>query len=277
MKFFSPAKINLFFRVLKKRIDGYHEIVSLMKAISIGDILQIQKGNSHQIRFSEPALDKLTNTTVHQALSLFEQACPGIGGVNIEIEKQIPSQAGLGGGSSNAATALFALNALFDFPLSEKQIQEIGSRIGADVSFFFSHGSAIVQGIGEQVFDFNDDFEERMTIVKPSFGMATPQVYQHLDLNRCYSHSWQDLIKKNLWINDLESSAFALEPQLANLKKSLYQFGFNHVLLSGSGSSMICFGEGDRDLTSLRNCECFFPVHAIQRKERQWYSVPLLT
>ena len=147
MSFFSPAKANLFFRVVGKREDGYHEIASLFQTITLGDILRIEPAKVDSFICNDPQI--ASDNIVVRARDLFRQKSGIYQPVKIELEKAIPIQAGLGGGSSNAATALWAMNQITDKTVDVKQLQAWGAELGSDVPLFFSKGTAYCTGRGE--------------------------------------------------------------------------------------------------------------------------------
>src|SRR5256886_9923533 len=152
MQILAPAKINLSLRVLGKRPDGFHEIETLIAPISLHDKIDIEKQN-RWIDFScdDPTLSSGEDNLVVRAAKLFFEKTKIKSGVSIKLEKKIPHGAGLGGGSSDAAATLRALNELFETKLSREELAEPGSTIGSDVSFFLFESAAVCKGRGEIV------------------------------------------------------------------------------------------------------------------------------
>lgn len=269
---FSPAKVNFFFKVIRKRSDGYHEIASLYQAVSLGDHLYLRV-NASKDSFRCEGLDLPFDNSnlVFKALLIFRKMTNLLFFVDIVLEKRIPIMAGLGGGSSNGASTLWALNELFGRPLSHDQLQEAGSSLGSDLAFFFSSGSALCYSRGERCEDI-DFIKTHFFIAKPSFGMSTPDVYKHLQLEKLEDNHAQTALNSYAsgsfdFFNDLESSAFALNPSLADLKRQLLNSGFEKVVMTGSGSAFICFGRPRFFLDNIS----YFPVENIQRKSDSWY------
>jgi 4-diphosphocytidyl-2-C-methyl-D-erythritol kinase len=265
--FLSPAKLNLFFRVLHKRADGYHEIASLFQAIDLFDRLFFSFSDRDEISCTDPSIPCDSSNLVHKALSQFRlyRSTPP---VKIHIEKKIPSQAGLGGGSSNAATTLWALNQLLDFPLTINELIQIGSSIGSDVPFFFSSGTSYCTGRGEILTPFSLPAPLTGFIAKPTFGLSTPLVYQHLTLSQLSSvdplkalHSYPQ------FFNDLEVPSFQLEPRLIALRDDLRK-SFEQVVMTGSGTTFFCLKGTPVPLPGVT----FFPFQSVQRLDsREWY------
>jgi 4-diphosphocytidyl-2-C-methyl-D-erythritol kinase len=137
MRFFSPAKLNLFFRVLYKREDQYHEIASLFQAVSLGDFLSIEMSEEDVLSCNDLSLLCDRSNLIMKALDLFRKKTGIKIAVKVHLEKNIPLQSGLGGGSSNAATTLWGLNELCGRPASLRQLQNWSSEIGSDIPFFF--------------------------------------------------------------------------------------------------------------------------------------------
>jgi 4-diphosphocytidyl-2-C-methyl-D-erythritol kinase len=244
MKLFSPAKINLFLRVLKKRADGYHELASLFQTVSLGDTLTCALSKEDHFTCSDPTL-VIPSNLVLRAVELFRRKTGFRFSVAIHLDKEIPLQAGLGGGSSNAATTLWALNALQGFPYSEQELQSWSIELGSDVPFFFSHGTAYCTGRGEKVKTLPPLSLPPLTLIKPTGGLSTPAVYQNLRLEECSSEDPEDLLADFYggdprYINDLEAPAFRLCPALAKIKARYHPIAF----MAGSGSALIHVGQG---------------------------------
>lgn len=250
---FSPAKINLFLRIVGRRPDGYHELASLFQTISLGDTLDFTLADEDRLTCTDPTLPTDGRNLVLKAAELFRQKTGLTFGVNIHLEKKIPSQAGLGGGSSNAATTLWALNELHGRPAAVADLQTWSSEIGSDIPFFFSQGTAYCTGGGECVENFPPLPSQKVTIVKPNIGLATPTVYARFRSLGFPNHpttpkeDLQSFLSETpRYVNDLEAAAFAEEPALEKLKQELLASGFTTVLMAGSGSSFFCLGNADK-------------------------------
>lgn len=258
----SPAKINLFLKVLNKREDGYHEIASLFQTIDLFDQVKLQIAEKDTFTCSEPSLAHGQNLVV-KAIELFRQKSQQEFGVNCHLVKNIPVEAGLGGGSSNAATVLKGLNQLLNYPLENDELMDIAKELGSDVPFFLYGGAAYCEGRGEIVKKIRSLEPKRLWIIKPPEGIPTPEVYKCLDLNALSNKNpkltLQDhLLGKGEYYNDLEAAALSISPALRELKADLESQGFKKVMLSGSGSSLIAFDELTPDL----------PPHIFVRKCR---------
>ncbi len=238
LKLISPAKINLYLQIVGKRPDGYHELSSLFQTIDLSDVLTFEKNDKDKFTCNDAALPNDKKNLVLKALDLFRSKTKFNFCLKVHLEKHIPIEAGLGGGSSNAATTLWACNQLTGNLVSVEKLQEWGSEIGSDIPFFFSTGTALCNGRGEIVQNKDPAPSQTLYIVKPQGGLSTPAVYGRLRIK-------ESRAEKNGYFNDLEQPAFELRPDLRDLKQKLQSGGFDTVLMSGSGSSFFCLGEGE--------------------------------
>lgn len=253
----APAKINLSLRVLRRREDGFHEIESLMTPLpSLADQITLSDaidGNFH-FSCSEPSLESGEGNLVVKASRAFEKAISMEVKCAVHLEKHIPHGAGLGGGSSDAATTLLALNNWYDSPVDEETLIKVAGEIGSDVPFFLLNGPGTVRGRGEIIEAAPAHAPLPVLLLKPTFGVATPDAYRR----------WQD----SMWlfgldrsaprdldgimlINDLERPVFAKHRFLAELVDWLENQPECRVAqLCGSGSTVFAvladFGIGDK-------------------------------
>ncbi len=260
MKYLSPAKLNLFFRVLAKRADGYHEIASVYQAIDLCDEFFISDSDQDALTSSDPELSCDEKNLVWKARCLFRAEFGGRS-CHIHLEKKIPMQAGLGGGSSNAATTLWALNEQNGRPATALQLLEMAAQIGSDVPFFFSSGTAYCTGRGEKLEPYSLSAPLSGWIVKPPFGLSTPAVYNETRVfelqQRDPRHALHNL--GNLF-NDLEPAAFRLEPRLFLIKRD----GFT---MTGSGTAFFTFQSEKPHVGEA----VIFPFRSLQRPLHSWY------
>jgi len=254
---FSPAKVNLYLRVLAKRSDGYHDIQTLMQKISLSDEM-IFSPIEHGIVIDCPdsILPENEDNIVYKAAYALLSHIDRPTGIHITIRKKIPIAAGLGGGSSNAATTLITLNEMMRFPFTIDDLMKIGSRIGADVPFFIFGNTAWATGIGDQLSIAENIPPLWFVLINPSFEISTAMVYEKLNFRLTkemleyrsfppYSYSLED-IAKGLY-NDLEKVAFNLYPELRHLKELLIEEGAHGALMSGSGPTVFgIFTEEDK-------------------------------
>lgn len=272
LKLFSPAKVNLFLRVVSKRPDGYHDLSSLFQAIDLGDILSFQTHYEDILSCTDPSLPNDEHNLVLKAAQLFRRKTGSQLFIKVHLEKHIPVQAGLGGGSGNAATTLWAMNQLSGQIATPAQLLEWSSEIGSDIPFFLSQGTAYCTGRGEEVQNLAPLTTRTLWIVKPIGGLSTPAVFKKLSLSGKQNHSddLQQFFSGLMgFINDLEKPAFEINPDLFDLKQRLLSSGFDTVLLCGSGSSFFCLGEGQLPVDS--NLQ-IYSAKFINRSFDGWYE-----
>ncbi len=241
----SPAKVNLRLEILKKREDGYHEIRTIFQKISLYDMLHFTLSRRKGIRITtdHPNLPTGKRNLIYQSVkSILERSDYG-GGVDIEIEKRIPLGAGLGGGSSNAATTLMALNQLLNIKLTRKELMKIGAEIGADVPFFLFEGSAIGTGIGERLrkIELPAFF---YILIYPNFEVSTRWAYQNVILTKKKYHiNLQWLLRPprrmaSILLNDLEGVVSGKYHEIAMMKDMLVSAGATGAMMTGSGPTV---------------------------------------
>ena len=248
MKILSPAKINLFLQVRGKRPDGYHELFSLMCCITLFDeiSLQVGSGESIEIHCSHPNVPADDTNLAHQAASLFQSQMDSAQGVKIHLTKNIPVAAGLGGGSSNAASILLALNNYYGHPFSRKHLMEMGLKLGADVPFFIFQKPAIATGIGEKLDAFEGDLPYQVLLLYPGFNISTAETYQSLNLGltKAEKKPTSNHLKLNRFnpahhlTNDLERVTAPKYPEIGLAKEKLLNLGAVGALMSGSGPTV---------------------------------------
>ena len=246
MHWIAPAKINLFLHVLRKRADGYHDIFSLMQKISLYDEL-IFSPCPQNIILECPGTNLPTNENnliVRAAKAVFDY-CDYRSGIKITLHKRIPMTAGLGGGSSDAATTLMALNKVCSLNLKKTELLKIGAKLGADVPFFLFGNEALTSGIGDRLKHLNPLPPLNLLLIKPPFELSTKMVYQNLNLRLTRGKNnysiprildLSDIV--HLLHNDLESVSLKMHPELVDLKKMLLSHGALGALMSGSGPTV---------------------------------------
>ena len=246
MLWLAPAKINIFLRVLRKRTDGYHDIFSLMQKITLCDEL-IFSSRPKGIVLHCPGTNLPTNNenlVIRAAKAIFDY-CKYSGGMEITLHKKIPMTAGLGGGSSDAATTLMALNKICSFKLKKNELIKIGAKIGADVPFFIFGKSALASGIGDKLKHLRNLPQINLLLIKPPFELSTKMVYENLNLRLTMGKNnysiprildLSDIVQ--VLHNDLESVSLEIHQELADLKKMLLRHGALGALMSGSGPTV---------------------------------------
>ncbi|BET66458.1 4-(cytidine 5'-diphospho)-2-C-methyl-D-erythritol kinase [Opitutales bacterium ASA1] len=268
----SPAKINLFLAVTGRRPDGFHDLVSLVAPVQVGDTIRVtvcDRTGGTDLRCSDPSLPSGADNLAYRAVDAFRAATGFDRAVEVELEKQLPSGAGLGGGSSNASTVLRGLNTLAGDVLDEGALRDVAAGIGSDCPLFLAGGPCIVRGRGERLEVLSEAVAARLRgvrvlLFKPDFGIGTPWAYSRLaaDPGRCYLAAQEAEARLAAWIaggvrlsellfNSFESVIFAKFVALPVLVEILQkQAGVEGVLLSGSGSA--CFAILDERVDAER-------------------------
>jgi 4-diphosphocytidyl-2-C-methyl-D-erythritol kinase len=259
MRLFSPAKVNLLLAVTGKRDDGFHKLVSLVAPITIGDWVTValtDRENEIVFECTDPDVPSGDSNLVVQAARSFLAAQDSVQGMEIRLEKHIPMEAGLGGGSSNAATTLLILNQLFEKSLSFAELADIAASLGSDCPLFLHESPVLMRGRGEEIEvlppSLIDNLEgQLLAVFKPNIGISTAWAYDRLAANREF-YANQDQVEatilkwqmgsaplEDILFNSFEAPVFekfVAFPVLFDLIRS--KLGLP-CLMSGSGSS--CF------------------------------------
>lgn len=246
--FLSPAKINLILRITSKRSDGYHNILSLMQPVSLYDEVEIEVDTigGIDVEADVPGVPNGPENLAYKAARLFLDESGIESGVKISISKRIPHGAGLGGGSSNAATVLSALNELLGAGFSIEKLMALGAELGSDVPFFMLKSAAIATGRGTELTAVKLP-SHQYVLVNPGFGVSTVWAYSNFILTNgvedntlIYSEdTFNDLpwLTRSLY-NDLESVTASAHPQIDVIKEALVRAGAEGSLMSGSGPTL---------------------------------------
>ena len=283
LKLPSFAKINWILRILGKRADGYHEIATVLQSVSLCDELTFAVRADKEISLScnDPSIPVgESNLIVKAARSLSNQQ-----GADITLLKKIPAKGGLGGGSSNAAITLVALNHLWRIGLGERDLRRIGSELGADVPFFVSGGTAVATGIGTEVEEAGDYPKQDLIIITPNASVPTTTAYAALNAPSLTTPDSVSILSSSFtepffgdssqWPlhNDFEGVIFEKEPEIRRAKMALLDAGARAALLAGSGSSVFgIFSDEAARNQALRNVRCeagwrVFACHTLSRRE----------
>lgn len=243
MQLSALAKVNLSFRIVARRADGFHDVETVMTPVSFADELRFERSSNDGIEFTcdDPSLSSGPDNLVVRAARAFLDKIGSSAGVRIELQKWIPHGAGLGGGSSDAATTLLALNKLFEASLPPNELNEVAAGIGSDVPFFLLHSAAICRGRGEIASPHKLPQQLRLLLVKPNFGVPTPEAYRRWKTSRelgVVDYAPQQFCGIE-FVNDLERPVFEKYPFLARMKTWFReQPEVGAALLSGSGSTV---------------------------------------
>ena len=250
----SPAKLNLYLNVLRKRPDGYHDIETLFERIELCDTIRLQKvPKGIRLTTNHPALPTGSGNLAYRAAELFFKQLRRPSGVRIYLKKKIPIAAGMGGGSSNAATVLLGLNRLYNHPFSQKALFQMGRRLGADVSFFLLQKSfAWGRGRGDLLTPISSRLKILHLVVNPKVMVSTREVYEgfRIGLTKRPSSAkiFQRLLKDadlsgliDKCYNVLETSVVRKHPPISTVRQQLEALGLQGVTLSGSGPTLFGF------------------------------------
>ena len=263
------AKINLTLAVGEKRLDGYHEVVSVMQRVSLCDTLTAERTDSGiSLACSDPSLPAGEENLAHRAAAVFFRETGIAGGAALTLEKRIPSQAGLGGGSSDAASALLALRKLYAPALSDTELETMAAALGSDVPFFIRGGTQLATGRGEVLSPLPSLTDGWFVIVKPAESFSTPAMYRRLDEPGSVlvrnSRYMQDAVAANnvhAVAAELHNSFERVVPKdssLRTIKDALRAQGALASLLSGSGSAV--FGLFDTETAARAAVEALRPA-----------------
>jgi 4-diphosphocytidyl-2-C-methyl-D-erythritol kinase len=285
----AHAKINLSLRVLGKRADGFHEIRTIFQTITLHDLLtfETRAGEGFELECTTEGIPvDETNLVTRAARALRE--CYGVRkGARVMLEKRIPSQAGLGGGSTDAAAALLGLSRLWEIETTRVELDEIGARLGADVPFFFTGGTALGTGLGTEITPLADVAERPLVVVMPDARVSTVEAYKllnartltkpespvNLPISRVEAQNSVSLYEDLR--NDFEPVIFRLQPEIERARDALLAAGAQSALLAGSGASV--FGifenraEAERAREVLARAEAGWQVFACETLSREGY------
>jgi 4-diphosphocytidyl-2-C-methyl-D-erythritol kinase len=233
--------------VTGKRPDGYHNLFSLMCRIGVFDDVHLQlTPEAVRLSCAQASVPSDESNLAHRAATAFFQTLGRPGGVDIRLQKRIPVAAGLGGGSSNAASVLLGLNHLHGRPFTRRQLMAIGRGLGADVPFFIFQAPALAAGIGDRLQRYPALAPYRVLLVCPELSVSTRMVFAGLNLRltNCRKKITRDRLKKTVYspavhsCNDLEAVTLALYPELVPIKHLLSRLGAEGALMSGSGPTI---------------------------------------
>ena len=263
----APAKINLFLEIINKRPDGYHNIESVMHTVSLFDILEFSPIREDKIELvcndTQLSLDVKKNI-VYKAAEKFKEQYNIKQGIKIRLTKNIPMGAGLGGGSSDAAATILALNKIWNVNDNIKNLETFGAKLGADVPFFMTGGFAKISGIGDVVEKINTTLSLDFILVKPNFGVSTPYAYSKVKFPLTNIHKIDNIINdlekgvfdfesaKDLFFNRFEDFIFDEYQEIKQIKEVLEDLGCAS-LMSGSGATVFGLVHDKKNIDFILN------------------------
>jgi 4-diphosphocytidyl-2-C-methyl-D-erythritol kinase len=284
LTFPSYAKINWTLEILGKRADGYHELRTLLQTVDVADQLTFESvGRGIEIVCDHPDVPSDETNLAHRAARKLCEFAKIDRGVRVTIDKRIPTAAGLGGGSSNAAVTLLALQKLWDVRLGARDLFSLGSEVGADVPFFFMGGTCLGVGRGDETYPLADIEEEFLLLVNAGISIPTREVYQNLppeltnpspvakmplSLEAAHaSLTGQNRAIRSLLRNDLEAAVIARHRLVGEIRDKLAGLGAGGVLMSGSGSTVFAIFDSEKARSGALS----------DLSETGWWCVPTRT
>ena len=266
----APAKINLLLEIIGDRPDGFHELVLVLQSVDLADLVELRPlgGERISLHCDHPQVPQDHTNLAYRAAQLMIQQFPGKGGVAIQLQKQIPIGAGLGGGSADAAAVLVGLDLMWNLGLAQDELLALGAQLGSDVPFCIAGGTAMALGRGEDLTPLPDLDQLYAVLAKyRSLAVETPWAYQtyRQQFSDTYAHSPQEQEQRRrqgpsvsllaaithrqplevppLLYNDLEKVVLPHQPQVAQLREQFQQLGVLGTMMSGSGPTV--FGLAD--------------------------------
>ena len=261
----SYAKVNIGLHILNKREDNFHNIITIFQEIDFCDQISVEKSDDFIFQSSVEWLDNRNNTCV-KAFEIIKENFPHISNVKIALKKNIPTNAGLGGGSSNGTIVLKTLNELFCLEISKEKLIEFSSKISSDSPFFVEGGLQVGQGRGEELLPIKNALnEQHILLVLPDIKINTKDAYKKCLLkgktNIKFAEMLNELKNNNLsselFYNDFEGYVFKTHPEIGKIKLKILDLGAKYASLSGSGSTV--FGIFSKKEDMLNAYQSFSP------------------
>ena len=271
------AKLNLDLRVLYQRPDGYHELRSLFQTISLADEIRIRLRRSRRTEIRMAGNVDIPGNLIVRAARLCLDEMRIAAAIDFELDKRIPMGAGLGGGSSDAATVLLALPALAGKPVNLERLMHLAAQLGSDVPFFLLGGTAAVLGRGEELYPVPDLRSRHVLLVSPDVHVSTPEAYRALSVRLTPESAKAKLagFQSKLWTreiasatNDFEPVVFEQHPRLKAIRNQLLRAGATIAMMTGSGSSIFGIFPAKREMDAAAELfpkERVYPVRFITR------------
>lgn len=263
----APAKVNLHLEILHREPDGYHQLFSLFQKISLYDRITVTRraAKKLRIRVETRHTELIEESTMHTSANLFCEEAGITDEIVIDCQKHIPLRAGLGGGSSDAAAVLKALNHLYDHQIEERRLSDLAMRVGSDVPFFLSSCAALVSGRGERIEPVRARAFEDSLLLLPPFSSSTPKAYRSLDETREFPERsrvpllnardirsiYDGPVSRWKFFNSFSEPLIATEGRYSDIMDKAFSCGYQFVQISGSGSAILAISEQGSDPKSL--------------------------
>ncbi len=274
IKKLCPAKINIFLKVIGKRIDGYHELESLMTFIDLFDILEVQESDFFEMTIDGEFgnLVDLKNNILTEIFDYFQKNFQIAKNLKIKLTKNIPVGGGLGGGSSNAATFLKILNEIFCLKLSQQDLSKISLLFGSDIAFFLQDNSALIRGRGEIILPYQDFASISAILITPKIAVSTKEVFANFQKKITDKSTDFAILDQNIFEllhleNDLEAAAVKICPEIFKIITISKNQNAKIAKMSGSGSSCFAIFNNAQD---EKNC-----LEFILKNEPKFFAKPI--
>lgn len=278
----SHAKINLGLHVLERLPTGYHEIETGFCFLEWNDRLTVVPANEMSLDMGDSDIPVDRSNLINKAVTALSTYAGLERSYRIEVEKHIPAGAGLGGGSSNAATILRMLNKIEDLGLSTKDLIDLSRNLGADIAFFLQGEPAVGSGVGAELEPADIQPDHWVVTIFPGIHSSTAEAYAHCQPNPDHEFGIKRVLTEMeidewqyLLINDLEPAVMQLHPMVGDLKDQLYEFGATYAAMSGSGSAV--YGIFEQDFVALNAYNSFldldFATNITRPKFRPDYGI----
>ena len=270
MKVKAFAKINLCLDVLRRKDNGYHEVEMVMTNVDIADVLEIKELEEKKILLKSDNKDLAMDETnlIYKAIVLLQKEAGKDFGIELSLEKNIPMEAGMAGGSADAAATLKAVNELFKLNISKDRLLELGASLGADIPFCIMGGTALASGVGEKLKSLKPLPKMKILIAKPNTGLSTKKVYESLDIENLNKSGFRHRdVKEMVSViesdkdekikikeiadslnNILELPSIKLLPFIEDIKKTMMDNNCLGCLMSGSGTAVFGIFDSDEDM-----------------------------
>jgi len=263
MKIKAYAKINIALDVVGKREDGYHLLRMIMQTIDLYDTIEIEKINSGiKLKCNKHYVPTDERNLAYKAAKLFKETYSIDDGVDIKLNKNIPVSAGLAGGSTDAAGVLKLMNKMFEINADDDELKALGLKLGADVPYCINGGTALCEGIGEEITQLKQFKDKILILIKPPFGVSTKEVYKSFDLSRVIFHPRIEALIESMENDDiyfvannmknlLENVTLKRHRVISSIKEEVILNGSIGTMMSGSGPTVFAFFD---DMLQAQTC-----------------------